>query len=152
MALGLHELTAFYPQLHPGEGVYDIVNAGVAGLPAAEEGAVGGVDNGVTAQGGDIPLPEHQTGVGGRRRERISVCDPPFPDHLPQIFVLNVQKLRGGWVGRADVKQRPQKPPLSLAALRNPHLPVLGHLPLQSTDQIKPSLFLIHVDPPSFRR
>ena len=61
--------------------------------------------HGVRIEAGDIPLPEHQTGVGGRRRERISVCDPPFPDHLPQIFVLDVQKLRGGWVGRADVKQ-----------------------------------------------
>ena len=93
VALGLHELAAFYPQLHfPGEGVYDIVNAGVAGLPAAEEGAVGGVDDGVAAQGGDIPLPEHQTGVGGRRRG----------ENLPSVIPLSriISPRYSSWMSR----------------------------------------------------
>ena len=60
-ALLLHNCRALLPQLDAGIGVDAVINAAVAGDIAPGHTTVGGVDDGITAQGGDVPLPEIDT-------------------------------------------------------------------------------------------
>ena len=46
---------ALLPQLDAGIGVDAVINAAVAGDIAPGHTTVGGVDDGITAQGGDVP-------------------------------------------------------------------------------------------------
>ena len=54
-----------------------VVDAAVAGTETAQQGAVGGVDNGVRLQPGNVPLPESHLGVAGRCGQRVPVNHAP---------------------------------------------------------------------------
>ena len=53
-------------KLHPGVSMDAVVDTSVAGDVAPGHTAVGGVDDSVTAQGGNVSLPEVYS-LGGRR-------------------------------------------------------------------------------------
>ncbi len=55
--LFLHQLRASCPKLNTRIGMNGIVDAAVARAETAEHLAVGGVDNGIAAKGGNITLP-----------------------------------------------------------------------------------------------
>lgn len=57
VSLLFHQFCACQAKLNPGEGMDRVVDAAVIGAEAAQHLAVGGVDNGVTAQGGNVALP-----------------------------------------------------------------------------------------------
>ena len=60
--LPLHQLRTGKAELNPGIGVNGIVDTAVAGAEAPEQLAVGGVDNGVALQRGDVALPQVNAG------------------------------------------------------------------------------------------
>ena len=57
-ALFPHDGGALLPQLHTSTGMDAVINAAVAGDIAPGHTTVGSVDDGITAEGGDVPLPE----------------------------------------------------------------------------------------------
>ena len=63
MPLLLYNLVALNPELDSGKRMDHIVDTGMAGLPASQERAVGGVDDGIAAQCRNIPLPERDPGI-----------------------------------------------------------------------------------------
>ena len=87
VALALHQLLAGQPQLHAREGVDGVVDAAMAGHKAAEHLAVGRVDDGVAAQGGDVPLPEIDPRL--HRFQLLQVGDALAADFLLQVGVLH---------------------------------------------------------------
>ena len=75
-APGVHVGGALGAQSRAGDGVDDIVDAGVPGHAAAEHGRIGGVDDGAGAQRGEVappqgdPLPQRSTRAAGARQGR----------------------------------------------------------------------------------
>lgn len=65
MSLFLHDLSAVEPQLHARKSVYAVVNASVIWHIAPGHTAVRGIDDGITAQRGDISLPDVNTALYG---------------------------------------------------------------------------------------
>ena len=105
MPLSLHQLRAGKTELHPREGMNGVVNAAVIRTKAAKQSAVGGIDNGVAPQGGNVPLPEVGTGPGRGQVPRIGHSLPP--DFLLQVRVLHPQERLVGRQRGPDVEQRP---------------------------------------------
>lgn len=77
MPLDVHELSAVFSELKARCRVDGIVNTAMAGVKTAQKGAVGGVDNGIGSQTGDISLPEGKLRVVGQGWEALS-CHNPF--------------------------------------------------------------------------
>ena len=75
-APGVHVGGALGAQSRAGDGVDDIVDAGVPGHAAAEHGRIGGVDDGAGAQRGEVappqgdPLPQRSARAAGARQGR----------------------------------------------------------------------------------
>ena len=75
-APGVHVGGALGAQSRAGDGVGDIVDAGVPGHAAAEHGRIGGVDDGAGAQRGEVappqgdPLPQRPARAAGARQGR----------------------------------------------------------------------------------
>ena len=92
VSLPLHLFGAGEAELHPGIGVDGIVDTSVIGAEAPEQLAVGGVDNGIAAQGGDIPLPEIDPRPD--RAQRSDVGNSLAPDLLAQVGVLYREELK----------------------------------------------------------
>ena len=75
-APGVHVGGALGAQSRAGDGVDDIVDAGVPGHAAAEHGRIGGVDDGAGAQRGEVappqgdPLPQRPARAAGARQGR----------------------------------------------------------------------------------
>ena len=57
MSLLLHEPVARVPELKPRRRVDGVVDTAVTGNKATQQGGIGGIDNRVHAQPGNIPLP-----------------------------------------------------------------------------------------------
>ena len=122
-SLGRHQPGAGRPQLHPGKGVDRIVNAPVAGRKAAEQGAVGGVDDRIALQCRDIALPEVKPCPGGG--EGAVIGDALAAGFLLQKGVLQSEETRACRHRRADVHERAEQPPLFLRGIR-PGQPGVG--------------------------
>ena len=103
MTLLLHLLIQIQPKLHPGKGMDGVVNAAVAGIKAPQQRAVGGVDDGVAAERGDVSAPEIQAVAD--RRKRPPVRHAPAAQLFLQIFVLQLEKFLPDRMGRAHVHQ-----------------------------------------------
>ena len=112
VALLSHDLRALQAQLHAGEGVDGVVDAEVPGDPAAQKRAVRGVDDGVAAQGRDVPAPDAQARVGGGARKLVGFGDARFGDHELENAILHLQKLRRSGLRLARVHQRAELLPL----------------------------------------
>ena len=64
-ALPLHQLRTGKTQLYTRKGVNGVVDAAVVWNVTAGHTTVGGVHNGITLEGRNIPLPEIKTGLKG---------------------------------------------------------------------------------------
>ena len=95
-----------------GEGVDGVVDAQMPGNPAAQKRAVRGVDDGVAAQGRDVPAPDAQARVGGGARKLVDFGDARFGNHELENAVLHLQKLRRSGLRLARVHQRAELLPL----------------------------------------
>ena len=102
-ALLCQEGRALQPEPHPGEGVDGVVDAAVAGDVAPGHAAVGGVDDGVHLQGGDVPLPEVEARL--RRAQIPQLSDAPLFEPFPQIRVLHPQEFPADGSRRAEIHQ-----------------------------------------------
>ena len=67
ISLLLHNLCAVIPQLDTGIGMDTVIDAFVAGIVAAGHARVGGIDDGIYPQCGDITLPETNAVLSGRQ-------------------------------------------------------------------------------------
>ena len=113
MALRFHDAVTFEAQLHAGEGVDGVVDAVVVRLIAAGHAAVGGVDDGVDAQRGDIALPE--INPWRDRREIVDIGDALCGKLAAQIFVLHLEHIVSDGRWRTHVHERAQKSVLLVA-------------------------------------
>ena len=144
MSLFLHDFIAPDAKLDAGQGVNDVVDAGMAGLPASQQGAVCSVYDRVAVKRCDVALPEGDSGTGFHGRQIRCFHNSPLPDDLRQIRVLYVKKIFRSRIWRAQIKQRTQKPALLHFLFRNRDVGILGHFPLHFADQINSSFLLIH--------
>ena len=126
VALLGHEGGAVAAELDAGIGVDAVVDAVVAGAVAAGHTGVGGVDDGVAPQGGDVPLPEVQTVPDGGKVGKVG--DALFGDGGAEILVLDGQKIGADGGGLPDVHQRAEKPLLLLRVTGYGDVPIAGLL------------------------
>ena len=144
VALLRHQGVAGQAELDAGAGVDDVVDTGVAGLEAAQQGAVGRVDDGVGLQPGDVPLPEHDPGIVRRGGEGRPVDDAPVFCFPGKVGILKGQKIIGHRTGRPDVHQGAQQPALAGFVLRDGQIPVGRVLVTQGADEADAPFFLGH--------
>ena len=111
-----------------------IVNAAVTGDKAAEQLRICSVDNGVTAQGGNIPPPEIH--ALPHRTEIFQVRHTLLPDFLLQISILHRQKFFSDGPRHPDIEQRTEQALLLLLAGWDFHFRILRLLFQQFSDQI----------------
>ena len=142
MALRLHNAITGLTQLDAGGGVDSVVNTAVQRNEATEELTVGGIDNGVDLQPGDVALP-HLQALSQKRH-----CT--FIDQLPlQFSVLHTQKCFGGWLRRPHIHQCPHQLLFAVEVLRDSKLlPTVLHQPVDDgVEIIKPlsSIFFRHI-------
>ena len=102
MALRAHEVVAGAAQLDAGGGVDDVVDAGVKWHEAAEQLAVGGVDNGVYLKACDVALPEVQAGFGEGH-------DALLVTLLLELLVLRGEQFVRRRRGLPDIHQRSEE-------------------------------------------
>ena len=143
-ALGFHQAAAGFPQLQTRRRVDGVVDAAVAGHETAQQLAVGGVDDGVCPQPGDIPLPERQPRVGRSGGQSVSLHHPFGLPFGCEEGVLHFQKGRVEGPGRTDVHQGPQQPALFLRAGGAGDVLAVGPLAQQSLQQDVQALLLCH--------
>ncbi len=99
VALRPHDAVAGLTQLDACGGVDGVVDAAVQGDEAAEQLAVGGIDDGVDLEPGDVALP-HQQALALRLHDTLV---GKLPLQLP---VLPPQKLLGGGQRRPHIRAR----------------------------------------------
>ena len=144
-----HKLGAGLPRLHAGGGVDGVVDAPVAGDKAPQHLAVGGVDDGVHRQGGDVPLPEVLPRLPGG--EVGQAGDGFFRQLCLEKGVLNRQHRRGDGVRGPGVHQGPEEaPPVPRAPGDGDVLPA-GALSQQGLEEEVQPFFLGHGGRPPFR-
>ena len=143
VALAGHEGGAVAAELHAGIGVDAVVDAVVAGAVAAGHAGVGGVNDGVAAQRGDVPLPEVQIAPDGGQVAKIG--DALLGDGGAEIVVLDGQKIGADGGGLPDVHQRAQEALLLLRVTRDGDFPVAGLLLQQRLNQKQAAFTLVHV-------
>ena len=135
--LPLHLLRAGQPKLHTGPGVNGVVNAAVAGHKTPQHLAVCGVDNGIAAQGCNVPLPQVNSALN--RLQAGNIRRSPALCLFLQVGVLHAQKRLAGRRGRAHVHQAAQQALLFGLRGRNFNVPVLFSLAQQIAKQkVKP--------------
>ena len=129
VSLGRHEEGALVPELEPRRRVDGVVDAAVAGVEAAQQGGVGGIDDGIGPQTGDVSLPQRHAGAPGDLRQGHDVHRASLRRLGGQEPVLEPEKLRAQGQRRTDVHQSPQEPPRPFPGpeLRRPEA-ALGHL------------------------
>ena len=141
MALFFHHLMAITPQLDTAEGMDAVVNAGMAGLPAALHLAVGSVDNGINFQGGNIAPPNDKANPMVWARSAASVI-PRSLISSTDIHPEFQNSSSAGMAGRTFI--RAKQPPLALFVCR--YLLTCVARPLQQLfNQVEPSFVLGHV-------
>ena len=97
--------------------MYFVIDAPVTGAEAAQQGAVGRIDNGIGIEPGDISLPENQlTGMLSciestflqcwQGRDINNAFFPYFPLQQP---VLYCDKIRAELFGRPHIHESPQQ-------------------------------------------
>jgi hypothetical protein len=87
-----------------------VVDAVVHGSPAAEKAAVGGIDNGVDPEAGDVALPEHYR-LGWRD------YDAPFLQLGLEFAVLGLKEFAAEGLGLPDVHEGTEQAFLALEVL-----------------------------------
>ncbi|WP_211335289.1 hypothetical protein [Lentzea flaviverrucosa] len=102
------------PQPRPGDGVDRVVDAGVAGLEAPEHGVVGGVDDRVGRQPGDVTAPHRD-----RRGQLQRVGGPRALPFAAEQGIQHGDELGVERRGPADGQQCPQQAPPFAAVLRH---------------------------------
>ncbi|WP_347553495.1 hypothetical protein [Faecalibacterium sp. OF04-11AC] len=90
---------------------------------AAGHAAVGGVDDGITFQGGNVPLPEVQPRLQERQVSRIG--DAFCGSFLLQVRILYLQKVCADTPWFTDIQQAPQKLSLAVCVCRYPQSLIL---------------------------
>lgn len=135
--LPLHQLRTGKAELNPRIGVNGVVDTAVTGAEAPEQLAVGGVDNGVALQRGDVALPQVKgsfpaAGGGGQAFKDGNALLGKLD---AQVFVLHLQKLRAGIPGRAHIEQCAQQQLLPGGIVRDGQLPVFGGFCQQAAEQ-----------------
>ena len=136
--LGRHQSGTGQPQLYPGVGVDGIVYTAVAGHKAAEQLAVGRVDDPAAPQGGDIALPQVNPRL--HRLQTAEIGDPPAAELLLQIIILHPQKLRPHRARRAEIEQGTEQSALFPLPRRNAPIGEIVPLGEQGADQPDPPL------------
>ena len=110
VALGPHDARALKAQLDPRVGVDGVVDATVVGHEAAQHLAVGGVDDGVDLEHGDVAVPHREPVV--REPEVVHTRDAAaLGEATLQVLVLDAEKLvahgpRGPHVEKAAQRGR----------------------------------------------
>ena len=141
MALRPHDAVAGVTQLDAGSGVDGVVDAAVQGDEAAEQFAVGCIDDGVDLEPRDVALP-HQQALALRLHDTLV-------GHLPlQLPVLPPKKLLGGGQWRPHVHQGTHELLLALEVMGNSE--TLAAVVHQTVDEhvevVKPCcIFLRHI-------
>ncbi len=126
-ALSFHDLIAGKPQLNSRTGMDDVVDTGVAGPEAAQQRAVGCIDNRTCLKPCDIPC---QSRYGCSPSQEP---DPPHPvcrvRHSPQTDTYpELLKIRRSRHRRPYIHQGTQEPFLFRPLLRYHNTAVLRHL------------------------
>ena len=137
VALLRHQAGTGAAQLYPGKGMDAVVDAAVAGHIAAGHAAVGGVDDGVALQRGDVALPQVKGGfpAAGGGGQAFKDGNALLGKLGAQVFVLHLQKLRAGIPGRAHIEQCAQQLLLPGGIVRDGQLPVFGGFCQQAAEQ-----------------
>ena len=149
MALGPYEPVAGIPQLETGGGMNGVVDAAVAGMKTAQEGAVGRIDDGVGPQAGDIAPPQRQMWVGGADRQRHLLHHALFRPLCTEQCILDAQEILLQRHGRPQIHQAAQKAALG-GRVRWKAVGLLsqrGHILEKTPDQVLYALLFIHLDP-----
>ncbi len=136
MPLLPHEARALEAQLDACERVDCVVDAVVQWRPAASHAVVGGVDDCVGCQCGDVAAPQVQARIEGRRGGVAHGGDARFGDEPLQKLVLSCQQVGIGGPRLAYVHERAEREPQllgrcpfdSVARRYEAHQP-LGHEP-----------------------
>ena len=142
VSLPVHDLCTGKTQLHPGIGVDGVVDTAVVRAVAAGHVAVGSVDDGITFQGGNVPLPEVQPRLQGRQVSRIG--DAFCGDFLLQVRILYLQKVCADTPWFTDIQQAPQKLPLGVCVCRYPQSPILRVFFQKHLNKDRSPLTLVH--------
>ena len=160
MALLFHKTIANISKLHSRRRMDGIVNAGVAWYKTTKEGAVGGIDDAVCGQAGNIALPENYLIDRNFLSYDVALClrgnngkiEKPdnalFRCFFLQQNVLLTQKILRNLSGRSHIHQRAQQPPLSRDGLGEGGglFPVTGHFGQQNVVKKKQSFQACHID------
>ena len=140
--LPLHQLRTGKAELNPGIGVNGVVDTAVTGAEAPEQLAVGGVDNGVALQRGDVALP--QVNAGFQRGKVGDIGDLFLRNRLLQIFVLNLQKFLSRRFRLPEIEKTAQKSFPCRFSFGRLDAGKLRDFLLQCADQPDPPFFLCH--------
>ena len=103
VTLHLHKLITGVTELYARVGVDGVVDAAVTGIEAAEHLRVGGVDDGVAFQRGDVTLPEIDTLL--HRFQVGDIGDAFARSFFLQILILHTQEFLGDRRGHTDIEQ-----------------------------------------------
>ena len=98
-----HEIEACLTELETGGGVNGVVDAGVAGHETAEQLRVGGVDDGVEFQAGDIALPQSDIFFDGR--DFFQGDDALFDRLRAEQLILHGEESGSERHGRSDIHE-----------------------------------------------
>ena len=109
---------------------------------AAGHAAVGGVDDGITFQGGNVPLPEVQPRLQGRQVSRIG--DALCSGFLLQVRILYLQKVCADTPWFTDIQQATQKLPLGVCVCRYPQFLILRVFFQKHPNEAHSPLTLVH--------
>ena len=142
-ALLTHYGGALLPQLHPGIGVDAVVDAAMTGDVTASHSTVSGVDDGITAQSGNVSLPEIYPLCYGHQICEIS--NTLLNQLFSEIFVLRCKEILAGWARNADIHQGAEKPFLFCGICRNRHSLILGLFSKQFLYQICSTICVGHI-------
>ena len=142
MSLPVYDLRTGKTQLHPGIGVDGVVDTAVVRAVAPGHAAVGGVDDGIAFQGGNVPLPEVQPRLQGRQVSRIG--DAFCGDFLLQVRILYLQKVCADTPWFTDIQQAPQKLPLGVCVCRYPQFLILRVFFQKHPNEAYSPLTLVH--------
>ena len=141
-ALPFHDFRAGKAQLNAREGVDGVVDAAVIGRIAAGHAGIGGVDDRVAFQCGNVALPEVQSRLHGR--EDTAVRYAFFGGRLTQVGILHAKKFRVAYLCRAHVQQSAQQKLLVGHILRNAPIAVFEPFVQERTNQKEPPFILVH--------
>lgn len=106
-----------------------VVYTAVAGAETAQQGGIGGIDDSICFQTGNVPPPKNDPRVTGNFRETAAVHYTFFFPFRRQQFILHSKKILFQRHGRAHIHQTTEQLPLAGCVLpKFPRLrPVFRH-------------------------